>query len=71
MTLKQLENQLDQAIESYRGEVVNIVDSFHNSNEKERQHVLPETLDDMNRQAFYTFYEFQKNIIKYLKEVER
>lgn len=63
MPLKELENQLKQSVKSYESMAITIIDSFHGMSQEDRGYFLPETLDNMNKQAFYTFDDFQEHII--------
>ncbi|TYR78449.1 hypothetical protein FZC66_19390 [Priestia megaterium] len=69
MKLKELEEKLDESLEAYRKETIFTVDTF---NQKEySEDAIKETLEQIGRQTFYTFYEFKKHIIEYLSEIER
>jgi len=71
MELKQLEQELDDSLYVHHREVVGIVEKFHIMDKEDREYMLSEILEGINRQTFYTFLEYKNNLLKYLKELER
>jgi hypothetical protein len=71
MDLERLNQQLENATELYRFSVNDLMDSFIRMDKGDRYHFLPEALDLMNRAAYYTFIEFQDNIMRYLREANK
>ncbi|AXF57423.1 hypothetical protein [Salicibibacter kimchii] len=70
MTLEQLEQKLDESMQSYVENVVHRIYALHRLDEKEQKHHFASELDNISSQVYYTFVEFQDEIIKYLKENE-
>jgi len=70
MTLEELEQELESALDGYRFISNHNIENFHLMDQADREHMLPQILDEMNREAFYVFSDFKENIIEYLKQVK-
>lgn len=70
MDIEELEGQLNDTVDTYRSEVSTLMYDYASMDEEEKAFHLPNMLDHMNKHAYYTFVQFQENIIEYLRSVK-
>lgn len=66
-TVDELEKKLKESLNSFTEEMKFNIQSFQNS---KYTYLNEYDMEDIARQVFYTFDDFQKNIICYLKNIE-
>lgn len=66
MNVKQLEDQLNEAMEIYKEEIHSMIFT-----KKRGEQLTSHDMEDMSRQAYYVMNSFKNSIISYLKESDR
>lgn len=68
MGIKELDNELENVLDTYASNANNNIDNFHGLTKEEQAENMPEALDEIYKQNFYALQGMKIELMKYLKQ---